>query len=223
VSVGRRRFDLVVFDLDGTLVAHDEPIWATLHRELGSDPVRRKEALRRGLAGELPYDAWFAHDITLLAEAGATRAAILAVIDRLALTPGAEVLLAALHDAGVRLAVLSGGLDLVADRHLPRGVPIEVHANRFHFDADGVLVGGTATRFDRAHKATGIVHLAERFAVPLPRVAFVGNGANDIEAARAAGFAIAWNDAPPELRAASHAYVGGPDLCALVPLLLAVG
>ena len=215
-----RRFDLVVFDLDGTLVAHDEPIWATLHRELGSDPVRRKEALRKGLAGELAYADWFAHDIELLVAAGATRDAVLAVIARLELTPGAAAVLTALHDAGVRLAVLSGGLDLVADHHLPDDLPIRVHANSFAFDGVGRLVGGRATAFDRQHKADGLAFLAEGFGVELGRVAFVGNGHNDVAAASVAGFSIAWNDAPPELVAASSVYVAGPDLRAILPHVL---
>lgn len=213
------RFDLVVFDLDGTLVAHDEPIWATLHRRLGSDAIRRKAVVKAALAGEISYDDWFAADVAMLREAGATRASIEAVIGELALTPGAHALLAALAAEGTRLAVLSGGLDLVAHRHLPAGIEVHVSANRFAFDVDGALVGGVATRFDRAAKADGMRHLAAMYAVELARVAFVGNGPNDVAAAAVAGFAIAWNDAPEALRDASDVYLPGPDLRAAIPLL----
>ena len=61
------RYGLVAFDLDGTLVAHDEPIWKTLHTACGSDLVRRKAVLRAAFAGEISYADWFAADIAMLA------------------------------------------------------------------------------------------------------------------------------------------------------------
>ncbi|MDP6944425.1 MAG: hypothetical protein QF464_09775, partial [Myxococcota bacterium] len=71
------RHRLVAFDLDGTLVAHDEPIWKTLHEACGSDLVRRRAVLRAARARELSYADWFAADIDMLQDAGATRADIL--------------------------------------------------------------------------------------------------------------------------------------------------
>ncbi|MFO0750932.1 MAG: HAD-IB family phosphatase [Myxococcota bacterium] len=181
---GGRRFDLVVFDLDGTLVAHDEPIWATLHRRLGSDPARRKSVLRAALAGEISYPEWLAADVAMLRDAGATRADIVRVIENLALTPGALEVLDALDAVGCRLAVLSGGLDLVAHRLLPEHLVVHVSANRLEFDADGGLVGGVATPYDRHGKADGLAFLADVHAVARERIAFVGNGMNDVSARR---------------------------------------
>jgi phosphoserine phosphatase len=216
----RARFELVIFDLDGTLVAHHEPIWKTLHARLGSDRARADDARRRALAGELAYADWFAHDLVLLQEAGATRASVLAIVRELAPTPGAAEVLGLLRAAGAHTAVLSGGIDLVAEHHLPTDAVSAVVANRLAFDAEGRLAGGSATPWDRAGKADGIHALAARFGTTAARVAFVGDGTIDVAAARAAGFAIAWNDAPAELRAVSDVFVAGPDLRAILPWLI---
>jgi len=215
-----RRFDLVVFDLDGTLVAHEGPLWRTLHGRLGSDPARRREVVRQALAGEIGYDAWFAADLDMLREAGATRDAMCAVVDTLAPMPGALALLAALKAAGAVTAILSGGIDLVVARHIPDGLVDHVFINQIHFDAAGRILGGSATPYDLAHKAAGIRELRRRHGVSRARTAFVGNGPNDIEAAEEAGFAVAWADAPEALRAASDVYLPGPDLMSLTPHLL---
>lgn len=219
-SASRRRFDLVVFDLDGTLVTHDGPVWRTLHGRLGSDPTRRREVVRQALAGQISYAEWFAADLAMLRAAGADRTRLLAVVDDLAPALGALSLLRALRAAGARTAVLSGGLDLVVERHLPADLLDAVHINRVHFDAAGAIAGGEATPYDREHKADGLRALAVRFGVAAERVAFVGNGPNDIEAAREAAFAVAWADAPEALRAVSDLYLPGPDLMTLAPHLL---
>ena len=216
----RGRFDLVVFDLDGTLVVHDGPVWRTLHGALGSDPERRREVVRQALAGEISYAEWFAADLAMLDAAGADRAALLAVVDTFQPAPGALALLARLRAAGVHTAILSGGVDLVVERHLPGDLVDAVWVNQVHFDAAGRITGGTPTPYDREHKAAGVRELRERFGVPKDRVAFVGNGPNDVAAAHEAAFAIAWNDAPAELRAASDVYLPGPDLLSAAPLLL---
>ena len=216
----RRRFDLVVFDLDGTLVVHDGPVWRTLHGALGSDPVRRKEVVRQALAGELSYAEWFAADLAMLAAAGADRAALQRVVDTFHPAPGALELLRALQQAGARTAILSGGVDLVVERHIPAQLVDATWINRIAFDAGGAIVGGEATPYDREHKGAGVRELRERFGVGRERVAFVGNGPNDVAAAHEAGFAVAWRDAPPDLRAASDVYLPGPDLLSVAPFLL---
>ncbi|TNF28413.1 MAG: HAD family hydrolase [Deltaproteobacteria bacterium] len=216
-----RRYDLVVFDLDGTLVVHDGPVWKTLHGALGSDPARRKEVVRRALAGEISYADWFAADLAMLEAAGADRDALMAVVATFHPAPGALELLRRLKAAGAHTAILSGGVDLVVERHLPADLIDAVWVNRIFFDAGGRISGGEATPYDREHKAAGVRELRRRFGVPKERVAFVGNGPNDVAAAHEAAFAVAWNDAPEDLRAASDVYLPGPDLLAAEPYLLA--
>jgi phosphoserine phosphatase len=213
------RYRLVAFDLDGTLVAHHEPIWKTLHESCGSDLTRRSAVLRAARAGELSYAEWFAADVDMLRNARVTRQDIMAVVAPLAPTPGARELVQDLQQAGARVVVISGGVGLVVDTVFPDVRFDAVHINRLSFDAAGLLAGGSPTAYDMAHKVDGLRELAEQFAVNMADTAFVGDGPNDVAIAGVAGLSIAWGDADPGLVAASDHHVRAVHLDALRPLL----
>jgi len=215
----RARHGLVAFDLDGTLVAHGEPIWKTLHEACGSDLARRQEVLRAARAHEISYAEWFAADIDMLRDARVTRDGILAVMSALKPTPGAQELVRDLQAGGARVVVISGGIALVIEALFP-DVPFDaVHINRLAFDAEGALIGGEPTPYDMAHKTEGLRALAARFGVDIADTAFVGDGPNDVAIAGLAGLSIAWGQADPALITASHLHIQAHHLDALRPLL----
>lgn len=215
-----RPYDLVVFDLDGTLIQGTIFIWQTLHDAFGTDRARRTRAKEDFFAGRITYQDWFDHDLVLLREAGATREGMLAALSAISPTPGAPETLATLQAAGVRLAILSGSLDLVLE-HFYAEVPFaEVMINRLHFDASGRIAGGVHTPYDVEEKGAGIHEIARRQGVPLARLAFVGDNYNDVSAAREAGLAIAFNPRSSDLAAQAHVVVTEPDLRSLLPHLL---
>jgi phosphoserine phosphatase len=145
---------------------------------------------------------------------------VLRALSAITPTPGAPETLAALQAAGVRLAILSGSLDLVLE-HFYAEVPfVEVLINRLHFDETGRLSGGVHTPYDVEQKGAGVHEIARRQGVPLARLAFVGDNYNDVSAAREAGLAIAFNPRSSELAAQAHVVVTEPDLRALLPYLL---
>jgi len=217
------RYGLVAFDLDGTLVAHDEPIWKTLHEGCGSDLVRRRAVLRAARAGEIDYAEWFAADVDMLRSAGVTREAVLEIVGGLAPTLGARELVQDLQRAGARVIVISGGIGLVVDTVFPT-LPFDaVHINRLRFDESGALVGGRPTPYDMAHKVAGLRESAAESGVEMADTAFVGDGPNDIDVAAVAGLSVAWGDADPGLIAVSDVHVQGRHLDALRPLLFERG
>jgi len=214
-------YDLVIFDLDGTLIAHREPIWKTLHQHFGSDPERRKQLVMQGLAGTISYDDWFAGDLELLQAAGATRAAIMDVVRTMAPTTNASALVAALHESGCKVAVVSGGIRLILDELLPECRFDAVYINQMFFDAAGNIDGGKATPYDLAAKADALEALAERFGTRPARVAFVGDGNNDHTIMERAGLGIAWGaHAPATLVDIADHHVTSGNMMDLSPLLL---
>jgi phosphoserine phosphatase len=217
---GRRPYDIVVFDLDGTLIQGTIFIWQTLHDAFGTDRERRKRAKEDFFAGRISYQEWFEHDLVLLGEAGATRQGMLEALSVISPTPGASETLEALRLAGVRLAILSGSLDLVLERFYSEVPFVEVLINRLRFDSSGRIAGGEHTPFDVEHKGAGILEIARRQGVPISRVAFVGDNYNDVSAAREAGLAIAFNPRSSDLATLSHVVINDPDLRSLLPHLL---
>jgi phosphoserine phosphatase len=211
------RFRLVVFDLDGTLIIQRGHIWKTLHESLGSDLIARDTLLRQGLSGEISYADWFKGDLQLLKEAGATREAFERIAKGLRATPGTLQLIAALRSHGAKVAIISGGLDVIMEVVFPSLELDALAINRVHFHPDGSIASGDATPYDMARKADGLRVFAEKFGVPLRETAFVGDGDNDVEIAKLAGFSVAWGTVPKALERVSDVRVQADDLRVLRP------
>ena len=217
-----RRFDLVAFDVDGTLVHHaeDKTVWEVLNlRFTGSDHQNSKrwELYRQG---KLSYAEWVALDVEGWRKAGATRDELIAAMEELRLVEGARETMDALKREGMRLAVISGTLDLLLDTLFPDHPFDEVYTNRIAFDDAGRIASWTATPFDMEGKGVALRAIAMRESIPLSRCAFVGDHANDLAAARMAGFALAFNPKSAELEESAHAVVRSRDLRDLLPHLI---
>ena len=83
-------FDLVVFDIDGTLVLHPEnkTIWEVLNRRFTGDDGMNKERFAAYKAGRMSYAEWVTMDVSGWRDAGATREQMVAAMDCLTLIPG---------------------------------------------------------------------------------------------------------------------------------------
>ncbi len=215
-----KRFDLVAFDVDGTLVDDTVFIWQTLHDHFQTDPVERKRVADQYFSGVIDYNTWFDTDIRALIARGADRAGFEAVVRRMRAMPGSRETLAALRAAGLVVGVISGSLDIVLDQVFGREPFDDVLINRIAFDAAGQLAAWTPTPFDLQDKARGLEYLAEKHGVALERTAFVGDHFNDIEAVRRAGLGIAFNCKSDALAAVADVVVEGRDLRAVLPLIL---
>ena len=203
---------LVCFDLDGTLIDNTIFVWQTLHDYFRTDKGKRKEAFEKAMTGEISYEEWFYHDLELFKERGATRSKILDAISPLRLMPGALETLRELKQRGLKLAVISGSLDIVLDKLLPDHDFDHVLINRLLFDDQGHISGGVPTKFDMANKATGLATIAARENIPLESCVFVGDNFNDISAMRAAGLGIAFNCRSEELAQVADVVIRGKDL-----------
>ena len=112
-----KKFDLVAFDVDGTLVKHaeDKTVWEVLNRRFTGDDGINKERLQAYKSGRLSYAEWVALDVEAWRVAGATRDDLVAGLSPLTLVDGVTETLDALREQGVRLAVISGKLDFLLD------------------------------------------------------------------------------------------------------------
>lgn len=217
-----RRFDLVAFDVDGTLVEHgeDKTVWEVLNRRYTGSDDQNAARFADYLTGRLSYAEWVALDVGSWRAAGATRDDMAAAMSCLSLVAGARDTVSALKAAGVRLAVISGTIDLLLDTLFPDHPFDEVYTNRIQFDGNGRIAGWTPTPFDMDGKAVALRAIAVREGIDLARCAFVGDHANDVAAARLAGFSIAFNPKDASLERAAGAVVRSSDLRDVLPYLL---
>ena len=194
-------YDLVAFDVDGTLVLapDDLTVWEVLNKHFTGVPEVNRERYALYRAGKLSYAEWVTLDITGWRDAGATRDDLIAAFAPLRLIDGAREGLAALKEHGSRLCVISGTLDLMLETLYPDHPFDEIYANHIGFDEAGRIAHWKATPFDMAGKSEALRAIALREGIPLSRCAYVGDSNNDTWIARAAGFTIAFNPKSEEL------------------------
>jgi phosphoserine phosphatase len=218
-------FDLVAFDVDGTLVTHpeDKTVWQVLNEAFTGSETQNRERLAMYRAGRLSYADGVRLDVTSWQAMGATRDDLIAAFRPLRLVLGARETMAALKKEGSRLAVISGTLDLLLETLFPDHPFDEVYTNRLTFDASGRIASWWATPFDMEGKAEALRSLAAREGVPLSRCAFVGDHLNDLSAARIAGFTVAFNPKCREIEELAGAVIRSADLRDILPFLVASG
>ena len=220
-----RAFDLIAFDVDGTLVQSPNgwTVWEVLNDRFTGTAEVNRERYARYRKGELSYAEWVALDIEGWRDAGATKDDLIAGFAPLSLIHGVREALAELKAGGFRLFAISGTLDLMLDTLFPDHPFEEVYANHIGFDDAGKISHWTATPFDMDGKAKVLRALALREGVSLQRCAFVGDSSNDVWIARAAGFAVAFNPRSEELERIAGAVVRSSDFRDVLPHLLDPG
>jgi phosphoserine phosphatase len=216
----KRRYDLVAFDVDGTLVDDTVFVWKTLHDYFGTDPAEQTLGFDNYMQGRWSYAEWFQNDLRLLALGGATHQTMLRAISGMRLMPGVHETLAELRSAGAVLLILSGSLDIVTRKFGLDGLFDEVYLNRLEFDPEGRLAKGVATPYDVWDKARGLRDVSRRRGIPMGRTAFVGDNFNDVAVAKEAGFSIAFNCKSDELAREADVVLPGGDMRAVLPYLL---
>jgi HAD superfamily phosphoserine phosphatase-like hydrolase len=205
-------FELVAFDVDGTLIDSPEGlvVWQLLNRRFGGSANFDAGLFHAFLRKEITYAEWVDLDIRGWQTAGASRTEIAKVIlSHLRLVPGARETVEELVRRGLRLAVISGTLDMTLDLLFP-GHPFEVvFTNRIWFDGSGRIAGWEATPYDMEGKALGLEKIAERMGISLARTVYVGDNINDVKVMSRAGLAVAFEPKHPSVEEAAHVVVRG--------------
>ena len=204
---------LVVLDVDSTLI-EDEVIELLAH-EAGSGATVA-EITFRAMNGELDFEHSLRERVATLK--GLPVSAIETVRARVTVTRGVPELIAGVHAAGGRVAVVSGGFHEVIDPLAAELGLDEWRANRLEV-VDGVLTGGLIPPIiDAAAKANALREWAEDAGLPLSQTIAVGDGANDLPMMAACGLAIGF-DAKAPVRDLAHALLDERDLSMLLPLM----
>lgn len=180
------RFDLVAFDLDGTLVDSRRDLADSVNALLAD---LSRPPLPEGLIGTLVGDGAKQLVERALAVSGVEHplpdalARFLVHYDRRLLVhtkpyDGIVEMLQALKDAGIARAVLTNKPQRAAER------VIEGLALAPWFDAG---IAGAEAAYPRKPDPAGLLALATQTGATLPRTLLVGDGSQDVETARRAG------------------------------------
>jgi HAD superfamily phosphoserine phosphatase-like hydrolase len=202
-------YKLVVFDIDGTLLQGDRFKWSwkLIWKHLGFHDSERDRLMRRfikpieeGADGwETKYQEWCDASARLFRERGLKRSDFARIAEPLTPVAGLRETIASLKTAGMKLAVVSGGVDCFLIEKMPDYKQLfdYVFVNEFIFNDDGMFLKINVTPYDFKGKLTAIHKMCEADGISTEQVVFVGDGFNDLAVLPEQIPATAGKDAEP--------------------------
>ncbi|MHB8605046.1 MAG: HAD-IB family phosphatase [Thermoplasmatota archaeon] len=213
-----RGLDLVIFDMDGTLVDKMSS-WEMIHAAFGVSNFKNWQRYQRG---EIDDHQFMASDIEMwcIDDRKVHVAEIEKILATAEIMPGARELVDALRAQGVATCILSGGLDLLARRvAIELGIDMYV-ANGLALTATGHLAGHGICYVKINDKGHPTRELLNVLGVAPARAAAVGNSEWDAAMFRECGFSVAVNPFDDKVRAAASVVLESKDLALAIPHLV---
>jgi phosphoserine phosphatase len=209
VSPDRRFADLklLALDMDSTLITIE------CIDEIGDLAGKKSEIAAitaRAMRGEIDYADSLRRRVRLLAGLG-TDALQRVYDERLRLSPGAEALIAACRQHGIKLLLVSGGFTFFTER-LKQRLGLDYAISNELEIADGKLTGSLVGRIvDAEAKAARFREVAHALGTAKDQTVAIGDGANDLKMMGEAGYSVAYRAKPVVSAQASCAL----DFCGL--------
>ena len=127
---------------------------------------------------------------------------------------GAIETLEELKRRGIKLAVISGSLNIMLEKFIPNYEDYfdYVFLSRIYFDENGQINKIEATEYDMDGKALALRKIAEREKIDLKECVFIGDYLNDMKIIQEAGLGIAFNCEHDELTKAADVVIEKKDL-----------
>lgn len=208
---------LVVFDMDGVL-ADIESSWVYVHRHFG---VSNDHSLYAYLRGEIDDLEFIRRDIQLWRQQDPeiTAAKIDSILSEVPLMQGASTAVGALKERGYTTAIVSAGIDLLAER-IVRELEIDsCLANGLVMDGSGRLSGEGVLRVRLMDKGDGVDAAGASAGVAREDIVAVGNSQYDISMFDRSGFGIAFHPSDLKVRERADAIVEEKDLSKIVEII----
>ena len=208
---------LAVFDMDGVL-ADIESSWVFVHKRFG---VNNDQSLYAYLRGEIDDLEFIRRDIALwrAKDHNLDIGKIARILDDVPLMPGAKKTITDLSAKGYKTAIVSAGIDLLAER-ISEECGIDIHlANGLKKLPSGLLTGEGILNVRLMDKGEAVVKAARSLGIRLEDTVSVGNSKYDVTMFERTGASIAFHPSDDYVRSHAKFVVEEGDLTMLLKYL----
>ena len=211
------KIQLVCFDMDGVLVDTISS-WKTIHDYFGTSNEQSVDDYLKGKIDDLEF---IKRDISLWMNQDhpPTLKEIKTILYATPLMQGIHECITFLQQHHVKTAIVSAGLDVLAQRVAEECEIDYVFANGLKEDENGQLTGEGILQVQLMYKDKTVRHLIADLGIPATYCASIGNSCFDVPMFESSGLGIAFNAEDDCVKQSADIIVKGKDLRDLIPVL----
>jgi phosphoserine phosphatase len=210
-----KEIKLVLFDMDGVLTDIMSS-WKYIHDYFGTCNDQSVDDYLKGKIDDLEF---IRRDVSLWQKNGrlVTRDTLVKILSDIPIMKGAEKCMIFLKKHNIKTAIVSAGLDILAER-VANDLDIDyVFANGIKTDKNGCISDEGLLMVQLMYKDKNVRILSKKLGIPFEGIAAVGNSCFDIPMFELSGLSIAFNPEDDCTRQAADIVMDEKDLSKIIP------
>ena len=212
-----KKIELIIFDMDGVLT-DTLSSWKYIHEYFGSSNERSVQEYLKGKINDMEF---IKRDVNLWNENGKpiTEKRLTEILSDIPIMKGAKECIKSIKKYNIQTAIVSAGLDLLAQKIAKKLEINYVYANGIKTDMNGHLNGEGIVNVGLIHKDRTVKNISKKLRIPLENIIAVGNSCFDIPMIEICGTGIAFNPEDDCVQDKADFIVFEKDLTNIIPIV----